>query len=447
MASHKQLLPQDRPVDGLLKPINTFMRLEASSGILLFVMAILALIWANSPWSGLYFDLLDTPITVGAGPLLVQKPVLLWINDGLMAIFFFLVGMEIKREVVTGELSTPRQAILPIVAAIGGMVVPAGLYVVVTGSTPWVGGWGIPMATDIAFALGILALLGSRAPVALKIFLTALAIIDDLGAVLVIAFFYTSKINLLALAIGGITLVILTIGNRLRIYKTEFYIILGFVLWFAFLKSGVHATIAGILLALTVPVRPRIETVSFSQKASGMLSMLENDQDIEQQTTNLDAVHALEVLSKGAQAPLLRMEHAFHGWVAFLIMPIFALANAGVDLRGFSLQETLVHPVSLGIIVGLFVGKQVGVTLFAWIALKLRIASMPTGVSWAQLYGVALLTGVGFTMSLFIAGLSFDTPEIQDTAKLGILFASLLAGLFGYLVLRRAGSKTEDQSE
>ena len=444
MASHKQLLPQDRPVDGLLKPINTFMRLEASSGILLFVMAIVALIWANSPWSGLYFDLLDTPITVGAGPLLVQKPVLLWINDGLMAIFFFLVGMEIKREVVTGELSTPRQAILPIFAAIGGMVVPAGLYVVVTGSTPWVGGWGIPMATDIAFALGILALLGSRAPVALKIFLTALAIIDDLGAVLVIAFFYTSKINLLALAIGGGALVILTIGNRLRIYKTEFYIILGFVLWFAFLKSGVHATIAGILLALTVPVRPRIETISFSKKASGMLSLLENDQDIEPQTTNLDAVHALEVLAKGAQAPLLRMEHAFHGWVAFLIMPVFALANAGVDLRGFSLQEALFHPVSLGIILGLFVGKQIGVTLFAWIALKLRIASMPTGVSWAQLYGVALLTGVGFTMSLFIAGLSFDNPEIQDTAKLGILSASLLAGLFGYVVLRRAGSTTDE---
>lgn len=437
-----QLLPENRPVDGLLKPINQFIRLEASSGILLMVMAVLALIFANSPLSSAYFDSLQVPLTAGFGDFMIQKPLLLWINDGLMAIFFFLVGLEIKREVLVGELSSPKQAMLPIMAAIGGMVVPAGAYVLVTGGTPFVGGWGIPMATDIAFALGILALLGTRAPVALKIFLTALAIIDDLGAVLVIAIFYTSKIKMGALIIGFVILGLLALGNRLGIQKTAFYVILGLALWLAFLKSGVHATIAGVLLALTVPARRRVDEVAFKEKASSFLNSMEVGEKDDRK--NQEAVQALEILSKGAETPLARMEHALHGWVAFFIMPVFALANAGVDLRSVSIIDALLHPVALGILAGLFIGKQVGVAIFSWLALKLNIAEMPKGVTWKQLYGVAILTGVGFTMSLFIAGLSFGDPEVLDRAKTGILAASLFAGLLGYFLLRTSAPATEE---
>ena len=436
-----QLLPSNRPVDGLLKPINAFIRMEASSGILLLIMAVLALILANSPLSQAYFDSLMIPVTAGFGDFLIQKPLLLWINDGLMAIFFFLVGLEIKREVLVGELASPKQAMLPILAAVGGMAVPAGLYVLVTGGTPFVTGWGIPMATDIAFALGILALLGSRAPVALKIFLTALAIIDDLGAVLVIAVFYTSKIKMGALIIGFVFLAVLALGNRLGIQKTSFYVILGLGLWLAFLKSGVHATIAGVLLALTVPARRRIDEVSFRDKARSFLDSMKVGEKDDRQ--NQEAVHALEVLSKGAETPLARMERALHGWVAFFIMPVFALANAGVDLRSVSILDALMHPVALGIVAGLFVGKQVGVAIFSWLAIKLNIAEMPKGVTWKQLYGVAILTGVGFTMSLFIAGLSFADPEVLDRAKTGILTASLLAGVVGYVLLKMAAPTEE----
>jgi NhaA family Na+:H+ antiporter len=410
------------------------------------MMAVVALIWANSPWSASYFALLDIPLTVGAGTFLISKPLLLWINDGLMAIFFLVVGLEIKREVKVGELSSPRHAMLPIIAAIGGMVVPAGLFVLVTGGTPYVTGWGIPMATDIAFALGILALLGTRAPVALKIFLTALAIIDDLGAVLVIAIFYTSKLNLVALAIGGGVLLALAIGNRLGIQRTSFYVILGIALWLAFLKSGVHATIAGVLLALTVPSRRRLDVASFRDQASKVLSRLSGVVPGTHKTSGEEqnAVQSLEVLSKGAETPLVRMEFALHGWVAFFVMPVFALANAGVDLRAVSLLDALLHPVALGIVAGLFVGKQIGVALFSWFAIKSGIAEMPKGVSWSQLYGVAILTGVGFTMSLFIAGLSFESPDILDRAKTGILFASLIAGLLGYILLRKVGPDTAE---
>ena len=438
-----QLLPENRPVDGLLKPINQFIRMEASSGILLLIMAVLALVFANSPLSEAYFDTLQIPVTAGFGDFLIQKPLLLWINDGLMAVFFFLVGLEIKREVLVGELSSPKQAMLPILAAVGGMVVPAGLYVLVTGGTPFVTGWGIPMATDIAFALGILALLGSRAPVALKIFLTALAIIDDLGAVLVIAIFYTAKIKTGALVLGFVFLAILTLGNRLGIQKTAFYVLFGLALWLAFLKSGVHATIAGVLLAMTVPARRRVDEVSFKERALSFLDTMEVGEKDDRH--NQEAIQALEILSKGAETPLARMEHALHGWVAFFIMPVFALANAGVDLRGISILEALLHPVALGIVLGLFVGKQVGVAIFSWLAIKLNVAEMPKNVTWKQLYGVAILTGVGFTMSLFIASLSFVAdPEVLDLAKTGILTASLLAGAVGYVLLRASGPATEN---
>jgi len=278
--------------------------------------------------------------------------------------------------------------------------------------------------------------------------LTALAIIDDLGAVLVIAVFYTSKLNLIALAIGGGILLILALGNWLGIQKTSFYVILGIALWLAFLKSGVHATIAGVLLALTVPARRRIDVASFRDNATNLLSRLSGVAPGSHKTSGDEqiAVQSLEVLAKGAETPLSRMEYALHGWVAFLVMPVFALANAGVDLRAVSLLDALLHPVALGIVAGLFVGKQLGVALFAWLAVKMGIAEMPKGVSWGQLYGVAILTGVGFTMSLFIAGLSFDSPEILDRAKTGVLAASLVAGAVGYIVLRRLGAAAESES-
>jgi NhaA family Na+:H+ antiporter len=299
------------------------------------------------------------------------------------------------------------------------------------------------MATDIAFALGILALLGSRAPVALKIFLTALAIIDDLGAVLVIAIFYTSKIKMGALFLGFGFLAVLALGNRLGIQKTAFYVLFGLALWLAFLKSGVHATIAGVLLALTVPARRRVDEVSFKERALSFLGTMEVGEKDDRH--NQEAIQALEILSKGAETPLARMEHALHGWVAFFIMPVFALANAGVDLRGISILEALLHPVAMGIVLGLFVGKQVGVAIFSWLAIKLNIAEMPKGVTWKQLYGVAILTGVGFTMSLFIASLSFVAdPEVLDLAKTGILTASLLAGAVGYVLLRASGPAPEN---
>lgn len=357
-----------------------------------------------------------------------------------MSLFFFLVGLEIKREVLVGELASPRQAALPIFAAVVGMLVPALLYVWVTGGTPFVSGWGIPMATDIAFALGILALLGSKAPLPLKIFLTALAIIDDLGAVLVIAIFYTSQINFVALGLGIVVVGLLVLGNRLGIQRTAFYVVLGLILWLAFLKSGVHATVAGVLLALTIPATRRLDVRPFREKAQKALSSLDVVPDGIHTSNNdeQDAIHALEVLSKGAQAPLGRMEDALHGWVAFVIMPLFALANSGVDLRIVPIMDALQQPMAMGIIAGLFIGKQVGVAAFAWLAMRLGLAEMPNGVSWIQLYGVAVLTGVGFTMSLFIAGLSTPDPEILDRAKTGILMASLLSGVFGYVLLRSA---------
>lgn len=403
------------------------------------VMAAVALVWANSPWSAAYFELWSVKVTMGAGDFLIAKPLLLWINDGLMAIFFFLVGLEIKREVLTGELQSPRAAMLPILAAIGGMVVPAGLYVLVTGGTSFVSGWGIPMATDIAFALGILALLGSRAPTVLKIFLTALAIIDDLGAVIVIALFYTAELNLAALALGGVALAVLALGNWFGVQRTFFYVILGAVLWLALLKSGVHATVAGVLLALMVPARSRLDQDQFREKASSYLKKLAPGASAENPDDARDAVHAMEVLAKGAETPLARMEHALHPWVAYFIMPVFALANAGVALGAVPIGEALMHPISLGIMAGLFIGKQVGVAAFSWLAVRLGLADLPKGVSWGQIYGVAILTGVGFTMSLFIANLSFADPEALDRAKTGILAASFLAGVVGYLVLGRLG--------
>ena len=430
------------PIRRALYPITAFMHAEASGGIVLIVSALVALLWANSPWSGSYTTLWATKITVG--PL--TESLLHWINDGLMAVFFFVVGLEIKREVLVGELASPRQAALPIAAALGGMAVPALLYAAVNLGGPGLGGWGIPMATDIAFALGVLALVGRRAPVGLEIFLTALAIVDDLGAVLVIALFYTAQVSWAALGAAAGCLAALVLANRLHVRHPAAYAILGVGLWVAFLASGVHATIAGVLLALTIPARTRVDTGEFFRRAHALLHHFdlagEEAADIRTNADQQAALAELEDLAEGVQTPLQRLEHALHPWVAFVIVPLFALANAGVALGG-GLGAALREPVTLGVVAGLLLGKQLGVTGAAWLAVRAGLADLPEGVTWRHVYGAGWLAGIGFTMSLFVGSLAFGEGPLLDAAKVGILAASLVAGVAGWATLRGAGGDFE----
>lgn len=422
----------------LLDPFQDFARQEASSGIVLLICTALALLWANSPWSAGYTGIWQNELIVGVGGFALSKPLLLWINDGLMVIFFFVVGLEIKREVLGGELSSIKQAALPIAAALGGVVVPAALYAFLNAGTPGAPGWGIPMATDIAFALGLLALLGSRVPVGLKIFLTALAIIDDVAAVLVIAVFYTANLSWLSLGVAASLFAVLLLLNRLGVYSVGAYIFVGFFLWLAVLKSGVHATIAGVMLALVIPAHPRMDSREFVEKARTFLDRLSatprSANGSKPEAQHQAAVQSLETYCKYVEAPLHRLEHALHPRVAFFIMPVFALANAGVTFGG-GLEAALVQPVSLGILLGLVFGKQIGITLFSWLAVRSRVAELPHGISWGQIHGVGCLGGVGFTMSLFIAALAFDGTELLPVAKIGILLASLISALAGLGVI------------
>lgn len=424
----------------ILRPFQQFFRTEASGGILLLIFTAIALIWANSPWSASYESLWQTPVTVGGGALSLTKPLILWINDGLMAIFFFLVGLEVKREILVGELASPRRAALPAIAAIGGLLTPALIYTLLNAGQESAAGWGIPIATDIAFALGIMALLGDRVPTSLKIFLTALAIVDDLSAVLVIALFYTSQIAWLSLLIGFIGLGILVVLNLLDVHRTLFYVVLGVIVWVAFLKSGVHATIAGVLLALTIPTRTRMNPGDFVRDSRNLLNDFEHAGDIGESVlvneTRQTAIHALEIASSHVQAPLQRLEHNLAPWVAFFIMPIFALANAGVTLSD-DIGATLAQPITAGIIVGLVIGKPLGITLFSWLAVRFGLADKPADVTWMRLHAVGWLAGIGFTMSLFIGGLAFGGTPLLASAKTGILIASLLAGIIGWIMLRR----------
>jgi len=446
MAKKPTIKAPKRPIDNILSPFQEFFQREASSGILLIAATILALIWANSQWSDSYTMLWHTYISIKIGSFEIAKDLSHWINDGLMAIFFFVVGLEIKREVMVGELSSPRQAMLPIVAAIGGMVVPAGLYLIFNPNGPGSDGWGIPMATDIAFALGVLSLLGKRVPLSLKIFLTAVAIVDDLGAVLVIAIFYTSEIMWVSLAIAAVFLGALAAMNRLGVRDPIVYTILGLGLWVAFLKSGVHATIAGVLLALTIPVRTRINTKEFVDNANYFLDKFENNgepgEDVLTNKTQRTALMGIEMAAEHAQTPLQRMEHKLHPWVSYFIMPVFAFANAGVTISGDFLS-VFTQPVTLGIMVGLIFGKQIGVFAGSYLAVKLKWADLPSGMTWPRLYGLSLLAGIGFTMSLFIASLAFGESEYLAPAKAGILVASLVSGLFGAFILSRPKKKVE----
>jgi NhaA family Na+:H+ antiporter len=358
-----------------------------------------------------------------------------------MAMFFFVIGLEIKRELLVGELASLRHAALPIVAALGGMLVPALLYTSLNLREAGASGWGIPMATDIAFVLGILAILGRGVPIALKVFITSIAIVDDIGAVLVIAFFYTSEIYWSNLIVGALFLLALIAANRMGVGHPLVYAVLGVGgLWLAFLMSGVHATIAGVLSAMTIPASPRIGREEFLEKTRYLIERIESagadEEDILVSKEQQKTMEALEKASKLRQTPLQRLEHLLHPWVTFLVMPLFALANAGVSIGG-DILETFRSPLALGIVLGLVLGKQIGITLFSWIAVRTNLATLPSGVNWRQIYGVGWLAGIGFTMSLFIAGLAFEDSTLVDKAKLGILAGSLISGIGGWIILKK----------
>jgi len=429
-----------RPVEQIVRPFQYFADKASSGGILLIAAAIVALVWANSPWGESYTRLWGTELTVSLGLFSIEEDLTHWINDGLMAVFFLVVGLEIKREILVGELSSPRRAALPLAAAIGGAVLPASVYVAINFGTEGVSGWGIPMATDIAFALGVLALLGRRAPLGLKVFLTALAIVDDILAVMVIALFYTSDVSWGALGVGAVFLVALIAANLGGVGKPLPYALLGIGLWLCFLESGVHATIAGVLLAMTVPASSFIDTGDFLKRSRGLLDRFEQagargGDPVLCNEERQGALHALNRVNEDVEPPLQELEHALHPWVVFAIMPLFALANAGV-LLGEDFTSTLLNPVSLGIVAGLLLGKQVGITLFAWLAVKGGMSEMPQGVTWLHIYGASWLAGIGFTMSLFISDLAFAEGSLLDVAKLGILAASLIAGIAGWSIIR-----------
>jgi NhaA family Na+:H+ antiporter len=431
----------------LLGPFQEFARLEASGGILLLFCTVGALVWSNSPWRESYSDLWHTTLTVGFGSAALSKPLLLWINDGLMAIFFFVVGLEIKREILVGELATARQAALPLAGAVGGMIVPAIFYAALNAGGEGAAGWGIPMATDIAFALGVLALLGSRVDIRLKIFLTALAIADDLGAVLVIALFYTADISWASLAAAVLILALLLIMNRLGLQRPLVYALFGVAVWLAFLKSGVHATVAGVLLAMTVPSSVRLNPAEFLAQSRAVLNGLEKAavgaSPLVASHHQQAAIHTLERACEQTQPPLQRLEHALHPWVTFLILPVFALANAGVSLAG-EVTNAVAHPVALGVILGLVGGKPLGITLFSWLAVRSGLATLPGGMNWRHIHGAGWLAGIGFTMSLFIAGLAFGESQLLEMAKVGILLASVIAVVVGSLLLglgKRSGGR------
>jgi NhaA family Na+:H+ antiporter len=381
---------------------RNFLQMESAGGLVLMAGAALALVAANSPLADYYDLFIETPVEVRIGRLEIAKPLLLWVNDGLMAVFFFLVGLEVKREILEGELSRPSNVLLPALGAVGGIVAPVGLYVAFNHSDPvGLNGWAIPAATDIAFALGILMILGKRVPVSLKVFLVSLAIFDDLGAIVIIALFYSSKLSMSALVVASLCLLILGILNWRHVSAVPAYVLVGIVMWVAVLKSGVHATLAGVVLAMFIPMRSKEEP---------------------------------------ERSPLRELEHDLHTVIAFGVLPLFAFVNAGISFAGMSFAD-LVHPVSLGIAAGLFVGKQLGVFLFCLVAIKVGMAKLPDGASWGSLYGVAILSGVGFTMSLFIDTLAFQNLPADAVfdfdARLGILLGSLASGVLGYIVLDR----------
>jgi len=435
------LAPWEKSFHSILTPFEEFIHKESSSGILLMVFTIIALILANSPWHHAYHEFFHTHIDIQIGHWLTLNYSLHhWINDGLMTLFFFVVGLEIKREILVGELASIEHALLPIIAAIGGMVVPALMYVVLNYDGAGAQGWGIPMATDIAFAVGVLVLLGTRIPRSVVMFLLALAIVDDLGAVMVIAVFYTEQLNMTAFGLAGVFFLVLLIMNRVGIRGSIPYFLIGTLLWLAMLKSGVHATLAGVLIALSIPIRSRINSQRFQQHVYNLLEKFKNchseETDLLRDECKSHLVHNLEKGVVAVVPPLQRLEHTFHYPVAFIVIPLFALANAGVPIHADQLLDTLNNPITSGVIIGLVFGKVLGIAGTALLFVKMGIAQLPRGAKNAHVIGVGLLGGIGFTMSIFIAELGFKgEDEMLIMAKTGVLFASLIAGVLGYLWL------------
>ena len=424
------------PIQLITSPFVRFAKMEAAGGIVLLASTVAALIWSNSPWHPIYHNLLETKLTIGFGPFVVTENRHHWINDGLMSLFFFLVGLEIKREFLVGELSSLRRAAFPFLAALGGLLVPAILFLCIARGLEFQRGWAIPISTDIAFTLGLLAILGSRVPIALRVFVTALAIVDDIFAVGIIAIFYTSEINYWSLGLGIAGVMISLIANVLGIRKPTVYALIGIGVWWAVLNSGVHATIAGILLAFTIPARNFLEKEQFVSQSEWLLARLKKAKAGSFEEHSI--IHTLEKKAEMADSPLHRIEHGLQPWVSFLVMPLFALANAGVDVT-HNLAAGLTHPVGIGVLVGLFMGKPAGISLFSFVAAKTGIAIAPAGISWRKMIGAAALCGIGFTMSLFVAGLAFEDESLLRIAKIAILAASVLSGAAGAIVLAGSG--------
>jgi len=426
------------PIEHIFAPVEHLIRNKPISGILLFLAVIMSMIWANSAYGDTYSVFWENHFKIGFDNYIIDKSLLHWINDGLMAIFFFVIGLEIKKEVMAGDLSTWRKASLPAAAAVGGMIIPALIFMIFNYGTPSASGWGVPMATDIAFILGILSLLGNKVPVSLKIFLTALAIVDDLGAVLVIAFFYTENLVVLSLQYGAGFLIVLTLANYLGIRNTTFYAIIGICgVWVAFLFSGIHATIAGVLLAMTIPSKTKLDRFGFMTRIKILLTRLGNTEEKEGSYLSAEQYKILEDMKKEQvkiEPPLQKLEHALNPFVSFIVLPLFALANAGITFQKEMFTD-LTNQVSLGIILGLVLGKFLGILSFSAIMIKLKISELPQGVSWGILSGASLMAGIGFTMSIFISELAFNDLNVRIQAKMAILIASILAGVLGMLFI------------
>ena len=432
--------PWQKKFEKISTPFEAFLHAQMTTGIILMVMTVVALLLANSAFSEPYAHFFHTKIDLTIGSWALSHTIHHWINDALMAIFFFLIGLEIKREVSVGELSNIKVAILPILAAIGGMLFPALIYYGINMGSAGESGWGIPMATDIAFAISAVVLLGKRVPPALVTFLVALAIVDDLGAVLVIAFFYTEQINMIPLALAGATFVAMIFMNRFGIHKNLPYFIAGVILWFFMLQSGVHATIAGVIAALAIPAMPKKDPSHLRSELKVLLDEFDThpiEDDYMMNDRQKSILTEVKKKISHVETPAARLEHSLHLPVSLIIIPLFALANAGIAIDFSAIGTTLMEPVSLGIVAGLILGKVLGIFGVAWMAIKLKIATLPKGSTMSQIFGVAFLGGIGFTMSIFVADLAFvNSPELIFQAKVGILAASLFAGLFGYLWLR-----------
>ena len=428
----------DRTLARVIQPLQAFLYTEASGGILLLLAAAAALVWANSPWRASYEALWTTTLRIDLGGFVVAEDLRHWVSDGLMALFFFVVGLEIKRELTTGELRSPRSVALPAVAALGGMVVPAAIYLALNAGGDGAAGWGIPMATDIAFAVGVLTLAARRAPSGLKPFLLTLAIVDDIGAIIVIAIFYTADIDWAALAVAAGIVVVIVGLRRSHVRFLPIYVALGAGVWLATYESGVHATIAGVVLGLLTPAVPFQRPDAVSREAHRVADETLDHPD----PPDADAAQwlLLASLSRETVSSLARLEALLHPWTSFVVVPLFALANAGVYLSGGTLREAVTSPISLGVILGLVVGKTVGITGASWIATRTGVGALPAGVRWSQLAGAAIVAGIGFTVSLLVAGLAFGEGPRLDVAKAGILAASTLAGAVGYLVISRTSA-------